>query len=106
MVLFDVNKLNSIAQLRLAFQLQSKAREVSPNLGLQILWALIVAVVPGKQIYTRALEMKLRDADKIVFASCITKRTPDYLGVPSPFASKLKKIIEEKVEIGTIDGTH
>ena len=37
---------------------------------------------PGKQIYARALEMKMRGADKIAFASCIAKGTPDYLGFP------------------------
>lgn len=50
--------------------------------------------------------MKLRGAEKIAFASCIAKGAPDYLEFPCPFASKLRKIIEEKVEIGTIDGTH
>jgi len=61
---------------------------------------------PGKQIYARALEMKLRGAEKIAFASCIAKGAPDYLGFPCPFASKLKKIVEEKVEVSTIDWTH
>ena len=31
---------------------------------------------PGKQVYARALEMKNRGAEKIVFASCIFKGSP------------------------------
>ena len=61
---------------------------------------------PGKQIFARAMEMKKRGAEKIVFASCIIKGTPDYLEYPCPFAYRLKKIVEEKVQIGTIDWTH
>ena len=61
---------------------------------------------PGKQIYARVLEMKMRGAEKIAFASCITKGSPDYVGFPCPFALKLKKIVEEKVDVGTVDWTH
>jgi predicted metal-binding protein len=61
---------------------------------------------PGKQIYARALEMKNRGAEKIVLASCITHGAPGYLEFPCPFASKLKKIIEEKVQAELIDHTH
>ncbi|MGD0071545.1 MAG: hypothetical protein ABSB71_08315 [Candidatus Bathyarchaeia archaeon] len=35
-----------------------------------------------------------------------THGAPGYLKFPCPFASKLKKIIEKKVEIGSIDHTH
>jgi len=31
---------------------------------------------PGKQIYARVMEMKKRGAEKIVFASCIIKGSP------------------------------
>ena len=61
---------------------------------------------PGKQVYARAMEMKKRGAEKIVLASCIIKGTPGYLEYPCPFAHRLKKIVEEKVQIGTIDWTH
>jgi predicted metal-binding protein len=61
---------------------------------------------PGKQIYARALEMKNRGAERIALASCITQGAPAYLEFPCPFASKLKKIIDEKVEIESIDHTH
>jgi len=61
---------------------------------------------PGKQIFARAMEMKKRGAEKIVLASCIIKGTPAYLEYPCPFAHRLKKIVEEKVQIGTIDWTH
>lgn len=62
---------------------------------------------PGKQVYARAMEMKKRGAEKIVLASCIINRgTPSYLEYPCPFAQRLKKIVEEKVQISTIDGTH
>src|SRR3990170_5155650 len=61
---------------------------------------------PGKQIFARATEMKKRGAEKIVLASCILKGTPSYLEYPCPFAHKLKKIVEDKVQIGTIDWTH
>jgi predicted metal-binding protein len=61
---------------------------------------------PGKQIFARATEMKKRGAEKIVLASCITKGSPGYLEYPCPFAHKLKKIVEEKAQMGTIDWTH
>ena len=61
---------------------------------------------PGKQVYLRAKEMKERGAEKIVFASCITKGTPDYLEYPCPFAQRLMRIVKDKVKIKTIDWTH
>src|SRR4030067_3727282 len=61
---------------------------------------------PGKQIYARAAEMKKRGAEKIVLASCIIKGLPGSLEYPCPFGQRLKKIIEEKVQIGDIDWTH
>ena len=61
---------------------------------------------PGKQIYARALEMKKRGAEKIVLASCIFKGSPGSLEFPCPFASKLKKLVEEKAQISTMDWTH
>lgn len=59
---------------------------------------------PGKQVYARAIEMKKRGAEKIAFASCIFKGTS--IEYPCPFAVKLKKLVEEKAQIGTIDWTH
>ena len=61
---------------------------------------------PGKQVYARAMEMKKRGAEKIVLASCIFKGSPGSLEYPCPFAGKLKKIVEEKAQISTIDWTH
>lgn len=61
---------------------------------------------PGKQIYARAMEMKKRGAEKIVLASCIFKGSPGSLEYPCPFAGKLKKLVEEKAQIATIDWTH
>lgn len=61
---------------------------------------------PGKQIYARAMEMKNRGAEKIVFASCIIKGSPGRLEYPCPFAQRLKKIVEQKVPSDMIDWTH
>src|SRR3972149_959780 len=61
---------------------------------------------PGKQVYARAMEMKKRGAEKIVLASCILKGAPAYLEYPCPFGNKLKKIVDEKAQISTIDWTH
>jgi predicted metal-binding protein len=61
---------------------------------------------PGKQVYTRALEMKKRGADKVVFASCIFKGTPSSIEYPCPFAGKLKKLVSEEAKMETIDWTH
>ena len=61
---------------------------------------------PGKQIYSRAKEMKERGAERIVFASCITKGTPSYLEYPCPFAQRLIKLVKEKVQIDVIGWTH
>jgi len=61
---------------------------------------------PGKQIYARAMEMKKRGAEKIVLASCIIKGSPGSLEYPCPFGQRLKKIVEDKAQIGTIDWTH
>lgn len=61
---------------------------------------------PGKQIYARAMEMKKRGAEKIVFASCITKGLPSSLEYPCPFAQRLKKIVEQKAQSSTIDWPH
>jgi len=61
---------------------------------------------PGKQIYARAMEMKKRGAEKIVLASCIIKGLPGSLEFPCPFGQRLKKVVEEKVQLGTIDWTH
>lgn len=61
---------------------------------------------PGKQVYARAMEMKKRGAEKIVLASCICKGSPASLEFPCPFANKLKKVVEEKAQISTIDWTH
>ena len=62
--------------------------------------------MPGKQVHARAMEMKKRGAEKIVLASCIFKGSPGALEFPCPFANKLKKLVEEKAQINTIDWTH
>jgi predicted metal-binding protein len=61
---------------------------------------------PGKQIYSRAMDMKERGAERIVLASCITRGAPSYLEYPCPFAERLKRIVKEKVKVDTIDWTH
>ena len=61
---------------------------------------------PGKQVYARAMEMKKRGAERIVFASCIFKGSPRSLEFPCPFAGKLKKLVDEKAQISTIGWTH
>src|SRR4030067_665523 len=61
---------------------------------------------PGKQIYARTKEMKKRGAEKIVFASCLIKGLPSSLEDPCPFAQRIKKIVEQKVQLETIDWTH
>ena len=61
---------------------------------------------PGKQVHARAMEMKKRGAEKIVLASCIFKGSPGAMEFPCPFANKLKKLVEEKAQISTIDWTH
>jgi len=61
---------------------------------------------PGKQIYARAMEMKKRGAEKIVFASCILRGAPGSLDFSFPFGQKLKRIVEEKVQVGTVGWTH
>jgi predicted metal-binding protein len=61
---------------------------------------------PGKQVYARVMDMKKRGAEKIVLASCILKGTPSYLEFPCPFAAKIKKVVNEKAQMETIDWTH
>lgn len=61
---------------------------------------------PGKQVCARAMEMKKRGAERIVLASCIFKGSPGALEYPCPFANKIKKLVEEKAQVGTIDWTH
>ena len=46
---------------------------------------------PGKQVYARAMEMKKRGAEKIVFASCIFKGTPGSIRVSLPIRWKTQK---------------
>jgi len=61
---------------------------------------------PGKKSVLRARELAKREADTIVFASCIKKGTP--IGYPCPFAKKMKEVIQADLpeHINYLDYTH
>lgn len=61
---------------------------------------------PAKKALLRARLLVEKDADTIVFASCITKGTP--IGYPCPFAKKMKAIIEKDLgdKVTLLDHTH
>ncbi len=61
---------------------------------------------PGKRAVPRAVEMIKRNADTIVFASCMSKGTP--IGVPCPHFDSIKESVQRKVgdDIRFIEYTH
>ncbi|SJZ84231.1 CGGC domain-containing protein [Selenihalanaerobacter shriftii] len=60
----------------------------------------------GKKAISRAMTMKERGAEIIIFASCILRGTPGYIDYKCPFGKKLKKLVEEKTSLEVIEWTH